>query len=209
MAQQKFIGGIADRLRDLCPIHPRDFSMTPALSLEDLRCKCQLFGGACRIVLVPDSLQLSFTDVSLDDLSVVLETVKRSEAWLSSALEEHERKWLSFHTIEHRQALDDGAIAAYLNQLVHDEVEKVVKSVQDIRLLPSIRVVLSGDDENGEKWRLQRVVEKSELIENGVFVDTWVRIFSPSLESFDEHLGLAERIHELADRTVGLQYEET
>jgi len=55
--QQRFIGGIAGRFHDMCPIRPGDFSLTPAFSLEDFRCRCQLFGGACRIVLAPDSQQ--------------------------------------------------------------------------------------------------------------------------------------------------------
>ena len=136
-AQQRFIGGIADRFHDWHPIHPRDFSVTPALSLEDLRCKCRLFGGACSIVLAPDSLQLSFADVKQRGHPAVLETIRRSEKWLSSALDGHEREWFSFHTSAHLQALDDGAIDMYLNQFVQGETDEVVKSEPDVKLLPS------------------------------------------------------------------------
>ncbi len=204
-AQQTFIGGIADRFHDWHPIHPRDFSVTPALSLEDLRCKCQLFEGACSIVLAPDSLQLSFAGVKQPVHPNVLETIKRSEKWLSSALDGHEREWFSFHTRAHLQALDDGAVDIYLDQFVSGETNEVVKSKPNVRLVPSTHMILSDEEET---WELRRMVEKSAFVENGIFMDTWVQVRSSGLASFDDHIALIEHLDRLADRAVGLQCEE-
>ena len=205
-AQQRFISGITDRFHDWHPLYPRDFSVTPALSLDDLRCKCQLFGGACSIVLAPDSLQLSFADVKQRVHPAVLETIERSEKWLSSALEGHEREWFSFHTSAHLQALDDGAADMYLDQFVQGETAEVVALEPNVRLLPSTHVVLSDE---GEIWWLRRVVEKSASVENGIFVDTSVQVRSSGPSSFDDQVALIVHLNTLADRAVAIQYEET
>ena len=207
-AQQKFISGIADGFHDLHPVRPQDFSVIPAFSLEDLQCKCQLFGGACRIVLAPETLRLSFSNVKRGVQSVVFETIQRSSDWLFSALGDHGRDWLSFNTCAHMQALDDGAVDAYLSQFMPAVANELMKSEHGVKFLPSNRTVFS-EEEDG--WVLRRVVEKSELIENGVFVDTQVQLQSPelALANFRTQAEILVRLDRLADRSVGLQCEDT
>ena len=204
-AQQQFIGGIADRFRNWVPLGPRDFSVTPAFSLEDLRCKCQLFGGACSIELAPDVLRLSFANVKPANRPVVLNTIRICSEWLSSALGDRGRDWFEFNTAAHLQALDDGAADAYLDQFMTEETAGIAKSAPNVRYIPSMRMGLSG--ENGG-WLLRRTVEKSEAIENGIFVDTMVHIASPDPASFEAHEQLLDRAGSLADRFVGLECED-
>ena len=203
-AQQKFICGIVDGFRDLYPIQPRDFSVTPALSLEDLRCRCQLFRGACSIVLSPDSLQVDFVDVKQHDHPVVEKAIRRSEAWFSSAFGDHEREWFSCHTLAHLQAVDDDAVDAYLNQFVRAKTDEVCKSEPNVKLHPSTHVVLSDQD---EMWRVRRVVERSAAFPNGIFMDTWVQIHGSNSASFDDQVTLIAHLDKLADRAIGVQYE--
>ena len=204
-AQQQFIGGIADRFRDWLPIGPGSFSITPAFSLDDLRCRCQLFGGACTVVLAPDTLSLSFSNVRRRDQPEVVETVRRSLDWLAATLGENGRDWMSFNTSAHMQAADGAAVEAYLGQFVRGDVDGIVRSEPGARYLPSTRVVCS--DENG-RWTLRRVVEKSFSVDHAVFVDTQMHIDSPDPAAFDDHVNLLIRLGKLADRLVSLQPED-
>ena len=207
-AQSRFIGGIADGFREWLPIGPRDFSVTPALALEDLRCKCRLFGGACEIVLGPEALQLDFENVQRGTRPVVLETVRRASEWLVAALGDHGRDWLSFQTHAHLEALEADAADAYLGQFVSAEAGKLAKSEPSVKCLPSSRTVLS---EEAEGWLLWRVVEKSATIENAVFVDTRVHVKYPNPSDpmgFDDQMRLLDRAEKLADRVVGLDCED-
>ena len=204
-AQQKFISGIANRFRDWLPIGPGSFSVTPALALDDLRCRCQLFSGACNVVLAPDTLSLSFSNVRRRDQPEVVETLRRSLDWLSVALDEHGRDWMSFNTAAHLQAADGAAVDEYLSQFVSDGVKKIMESEPGARHMPSTHVVCS--DENGE-WTLRRMVEKSNALDGGVFVDTWIEIRSPDPAGFDDHIDLLARLDRFADRVVGLQPED-
>ena len=204
-AQQRFVDGIADGFRDLYPIRPRDFSVTPALSLGDLRCQCQLFGGACSIVLSPDSLRISFEDVKQHDHPIVWEVIRRSENWLSSAQGGHEREWFSCHTLRHVQALDGDVVDAYLNQFVGVISDRVFNSEPNVKLHPSAHMALSDRDET---WKFRRVVERSTSVPNGIFMDTWVQVLASNPASFDNQLELITHLDELADRGIGVQYEE-
>ena len=204
-AQQKFIGGIADGFRDWLPIGPGDFSVTPAFSLDDLRCRCQLFGGACSIVLVPDALRLEFTNARRRNQPEVVETVRRALDWLAGALGENGRDWMSFNTSAHMQAPDGAGVDAYLGQFVRGDVDSIVKSEPGARVLPSTRIVCSDDK---GRWILQRVVEKSAVIDRGVYVDTRIEIRNPDPAGFGGDMDLLARLDRLADNVVGLQPED-
>ena len=204
-AQQKFIGGIADRFRDWLPIGPGSFSVTPGFSLDDLRCRCQLFGGACSVVLGSDALNLSFTNVRRRNQPEVIETVRRALDWLAAELGENGRDWMSFKTSVHMQAADSTAVDEYLGQFGHGDVDNIMQSEPGAGYLPSTHLLCS--DEAGQ-WVLRRVVEKSFAIDRAVFVDTQIQINSPDLAAFDDYVNLLARLDRLADRVVGLQPED-
>ena len=203
--QSSFISGIADGFRDWLPIGPRNFSVTPAFALEDVRCKCRLFGGACSIVLSPEALQLDFENVKKENDPIVQETVRRASEWFVGTLGDHDLNRLSFQTFAHLEALEAGTADAYLDQFMPVEADELIRSEPNVKWLPSTRIVLSGE---GGNWVLRRVVEKSQLIENAVLVHTSVYVNSPGSKGPDDQIQLLVRAHKLADRAVGLDCEE-
>ncbi len=204
-AQSSFISGIADGFRDWLPIGLRNFSVIPAFALEDLRCKCRLFGGVCEIVLEPEALRLDFENVKRENEAVILETVRRASEWLAAALGDHGRDRLSVQTFGHMEALEADAADAYLAQFMPAEADELMRSEPNVKCLPSTRVVLSGETEG---WLLERSIEKSPLIDNAVFVHTSVYVLSPDPVGFDDQMQLLGRVRKLADRAVGLDREE-
>ena len=203
--QQSFIDGIRDRFHDWHPVGPGDFSFIPAYSLEDARCKCRLFGGACSIVLAPESLVCSFNNVKAASRPAVLETIRRASEWLSSALADCGVDWLTFDTAAHLQAVEENAADAYLGQFTMEETVAAARLEPGVRCVPSTRV---GLEDEGGRWMLSRVVEKSAAVENGVFVHTQVHVRSPDAAGFEEHAKLIDSVEKLADRFVGLECEE-
>ena len=204
-AQSSFISGIADGFRDWLPIGPGNFSVTPAFALEDLRCRCQIFGGACSIVLAPEALRLDFENVKRENDPIVQETVRRALKWLAGALGDHGLDRLSLHAFAHMEALEAGAADAYLDQFMPAEADELMKSEANVKCLPSTRIVLSGEEGD---WVLRRMVEKSLLIDNAVFVHTSVFMHSLDPAGFDDQIRLLVRVAKLADRAVGLDCED-
>ena len=205
LAQSRFISGIADGFRDWLPIGLRNFSVTPALALEDLRCKCRLFGGVCEIVLDPEALRLDFENVKRENDPIVQETVRRASEWFGGALGDHGLDRLSLQEFTHLEALEAGAADAYLDQFMPAEADELMKSEANVKCLPSTQIVLSGEEGD---WELRRSVEKSLLIDNAVFVHTSVYIRSLDPVGFDDQMLLLGRVGKLADRAVGLDREE-
>ena len=179
--------------------------MIPAFALEDLRCKCRLFGGVCEIVLEPEALRLDFENVKRENGAIILKTVRRASEWLAAALGDHGRDRLSVQAFEHMEALEAGAVDAYLGQFVSAKAAELMKCEPNVKCLPSTRIVLSGETEG---WLLERMVEKSLLVDNAVFVNTLVHMQSPDSMEFDDQIQLLGRIEKLADRAVGLDCEE-
>ena len=204
-AQSSFISGIADGFRDWLPIGPRNFSVIPAFALEDLRCKCRLFGGVCEIVLEPEELRLDFENVKRGNDPIVQETVRRALEWLVGALGDHGLDRLSFQAFADMEALEAGAADAYLDQFMPAEADELMKSEANVKCLPSTRIVLSGE---GGDWVLKRSVEKSLLIDNAVFVHTSFYMHSLDPVGFDDQRRLLGRVDKLADRAVGLDCED-
>ena len=204
-AQSSFISGIADGFRDWLPIGPRNFSVTPAFALEDLRCKCRLFGGVCEIVLEPEALRLDFENVKRENDPIVEETVRRASKWLVGALGDHDLDRLSHQAFAHMEGLEAGAADAYLDQFMPAEADELMKSEANVKCLPSTRIMLSGEEGD---WELQRTVEKSLLVDNAVFVHTLVHIHSLDPVGFDDQGRLLARVNKLADRAVGLDRED-
>ena len=198
-AQQKFISGIVHSFHDWQPISVGDFTLAPALALQDLRCECRLFRGACTLLLTPEALRLDFENVTPQVEPIVLETTRRAWGWFVDALEDHGLAWSSFRTLSHMEALEADAarVDSYLGQFVLEEIGKLVEP--DL-CLPSTRLVLEGS--RGE-WVLYREIEKSKLIDNGVFVDTRVEIQSSDL-SLDDQMQLLFHARTQSAKALGL-----
>ena len=104
----------------------------------------------------------------------------------------------SFQTFSHMKALETNAVDvdSYLGQFVSEEIGKLVEP--DI-CLPSTRLVLVG----GQEWVLYSVVEKSKLIDKGVFVDTRVEIESSDL-SLEDQIELLFHARAQSAKALGL-----
>ena len=204
-AQQKFISGITQSFHGLRKIRAGDFTLTPAFALRDLRCTCRIFGDAGSLVLRPDALHLEFEDVrTTGDQSLVSEAIRRASGWFVDNLGDQGLDFITFQTLSHMEALNVDGVESYLGQFERPEVgELVKKDDSSVECVPTTRLLLS-DSQAG--WRLHRVVEKSELIDAGIFVDTRVQIRGSHIE-LDDQLQLLSRASTLADRAVGLEFE--
>ena len=128
--------------------------------------------------------------------------LKKSWSWFTA---EYELGWASFESKEHPEAHEVDAIDAYFDQFSLAGVAAAVSSAdRSMEYQPSARAVLSDTQ---RFWVLRRLVEKSELIDNGVFVDTYIEIRSPNVVGGNLFVFLAE-MDGLADSAVGLHFLE-
>ena len=200
-AQIKFVSGIAEHFEGWYSIRPENFHANASASFAANNCTCEIFRGACRIILSPGEMGLTFARAARSDYPIIGEVLQRSWRWLRAEFAEHARGWSSFESSEHLEATDAGAIEPYLRQFsLAGAAEAANSSDGAVVYQPSARATLS--DKNGE-WMLRRLVEKSEVIPNGVFTSTYIQIQSPEV-ALAEPFEFLAKLESLADRAVGL-----
>ena len=200
-AQHRFVAGITRRLHDLTAIQPHDLDMSYGNSLGDASCTCRLFGGAASVVLNADTLKLSFSNVTRPAYEVVFEVVRRGWEFVTAEFPENGVAWFSLHSSQHVAASDDAAVDTYLGQFAHEGALSIAEQEEGIRYRPSIRVTLKEHDRH---WQLHRSVEESTSLANGLFVTTSIYMPEPELEALGGFEQAVDRLHEMADRAVGL-----
>ena len=200
-AQQKFVAGITRRLHDLTAIQPHDLNMSYGNSLGDASCTCRLFGGAASIVLNADTLKLSFENVTRAAYKVVFQAIRRGWEFLASEFPENGVAWFSLHSSQDVAASDAAAVDTYLAQFAHEGAVAVAQQEAGLRYRPSIRVTLKEHDRH---WQLHRSVEESTSLANGLFVTTTIYMPGSELEALGGLEQAVARLHEVADRAVGL-----
>ena len=203
-AQRKFVAGITRRLHVLSAIQPHDLSMNYASSLGDAACACRLFKGAGNIVLNADTLKLSFADVLRPAYEVVFKTIRHGWEFVASEFPENGIDWFALHSSQDVAATDDAAVDAYLEQFAHEGAAGIAEQEPRITYRPSIRVTFKEPDRH---WQLHRSVEESSSLANGLFVTTTIYMPESELEAFGGLEEAVARLHDMADRAVGLRRE--
>ena len=205
VAQSKFIAGIVGKFANWLRIRPSDFRMTKSDFLGDVQCSCQLFAGACRIVLSPDSLRLSFTRITRKDHPTVDEVLRRSMEWYSTDFSNHEQVLLSHTSNRHVEVVSGHSADYYLSQFAHKKVVDFMDSEQETKYQPSFHLTLS---DKSSTWTLRRLLEVSETIEDGLFINTRIHLFSTQNMNFATQKQLLEKLYRLADQSAGIEYRD-
>ena len=198
-ATQKFLAGIASKFSGLA--RAQDFRVNSSGSLGDVSCICQLYGGACVNTLNPSELRLSFTSVNPQAYPAVFSTTRTSLDWLASDFSGHKQDWLHFRSNEHVQLLQDMSANNYLNQFAQPKIMEALASESGVSYQSSVRIALSDTEQT---WSLNRLVEKSLQISDGLFVSTNISISLSQASGTDYIEQLTNQLSAIADRAVGL-----
>ena len=202
-AQQRFITTIAREFSELLSVRPQNFSANLSNELGESHCKYRIFGGASTIVLTPNTMQLNFVSLNENDSEIVIEIIRRSLDVLLKDIGGYTKDRFHLTSNQHVRAVNSESADAYLDQFALKQSTYVVKTDTTVEYRPAVKIILS---DKGNNWILHRSVEKSELLDNGLFVTTHIFISSPDVAAFEDQRQLVERINNLADQSVGLKY---
>lgn len=147
-------------------------------------------------------MSLTIRNVTPSDHSSVGQILKRTWSWF---IAESELGWSTYQSIEHPESHDAAAIDPYFNQFALAGVaDAASRSDRGVRYQPAARVTLSDSD---GYWVLRRLFQKTEMIPNSVFVDTYVELRHQDVAGTDLFAFLAE-MDALADQAVGLEFRD-
>ena len=202
-ARTAFMASVARELGDSLNVRPHDFYTNDPTELGESRCTYRIFGGASTIVLRPGTLELNFGSLTESDYPTVTKIVRRSIGILSRDLGCYARDHVSINSNEHVPLVENGVADAYLAQFTWKKPTDTAAADVEIEYSPAARVIFS--DKQG-RWSLQRTVEKSAFLADGLFLTTMILISSHQLTSFDEQAQLWSRLINLANQAVGLTF---
>lgn len=204
--QANFIAAIAQKFGDWLSVRPQDFSSNPSGNLGEAWCMYRIFGGASTIVLRPDALELNFVNVNDEnetDRGTITEIIRRSGTMLQQDIGSYARCYVSVTSKRHAEIAEDRNVDHYLSQFALKETADMVKTDSDIEYSPTAKIILSH---KGGEWSVQRLVEKSDLLPDGLFVHTLIFIPSFELAKVDKQRKVVNQIDKLANKSVGLRY---
>lgn len=204
-ARRTFVACIADSFRELLSPQPSDFSAASPSELSETWCKYRIFGGSSTIVLRVDSLTLSFPNILNADRQIVAEVIQRALSILLSAVGGYQRQSYVLAANYHMHVVD-GRWDTYLARHGSSEIEEAAKGDSSIEYRPSISFILRTKD----RYRvLRRMIEQSEVLQNGLFISDRIFVSMPSLTELEEELNWIKQIDRLADRVSGLTYQKS
>ena len=203
--QANFITAIAQKFGDRLSVRPQDFSSNPSSNLGEAWCMYRIFGGASTIVLRPDALELNFVNVNENDRETIREISRRAGSVLQQDIDNYTRCYVSLTSNLHAEIAGDGSADHYLNQFALKQTADMVRTDSDIEYRPTVKVILSNKEEG---WEVHQLVEKSDALPDGLFINTLIFIPLFELAKFDEQQKLADRIFDLSNKAIGLIHIE-
>lgn len=202
-ARTGFMASVARALGDSLIVRPHDFSANDSTELGESRCTYRIFGGGSTIVLRPATLELNFGSLTESDYPTVTEIIRRSIDILSRDLGCYARDHVSINSNEHVPVAENGLVDAYLSQFAWKKPADTAATEVEVEYSPAAKVIFS---DKHDRWSLQRTVEKSVFLPDGLFITTTILMRSQQLTSFDEQSQLWHRLNDLANHATGLSF---
>ena len=201
--QTRFIAAIVRDLGELGPVRSLDFTANSSPELGESRCTYRIFGGASTIILDPETLRLNFTAINENDRQTVNEITRRALDLLSKDIGGYTQDRVSLTSNRHVETVSKGATDAYLEQFALKRTTDIVKTDLEIAYRPAAKIVLADKEDT---WALHRLVEKSWVLPDGLFINTFIFISSSGVTAFEEQKRLIDRLYALADQALELNY---
>ena len=202
-ARQTFIACIAKAFREPLNPRPEDFSTAFPTELGEAWCKYRVLGGSSTIVLRADSLALNFPNITRADYTLVSEVLCRCVDDLLPALGNYEAHSYFISTNRHAAAVN-GQSEQYLSR--HSSAH-IKNAARDLAMDYSPCIGFSLGSSDGYRV-LRRTIERSEVLENGLFITDHLFVRMPELTKFEEEARLARHFSSMANRTAGIKDQD-
>ena len=202
----RFFRALYGSLNEMLLIQPSDLIAPAGVSLGDVSAGLRIFGGSNTLTLKANALIATFPNITADRMDFVNSVIFQSYEALRNEFNELEIKSIEANAGYHFEITGEKKNAKdILDAGRHTELEKRAENVRDAVVEPAMRFQIVGKD---GKWSAKVTVEKSELVQNGVFLLREIIVsdlgdYNTTRQQFD----LVERIENMILELVGLNFE--
>ena len=185
-------------------VSPRDFSVTAANSMDEVAARYNIFGGASTIVLSAEKLSMEFLNLSAEEHQLVGKIAQAAETSFPRSFPECQYTAIHAMSYDHAEVLGENTASGYLSRYAIPSVDKVLGSMGAVTAAAA-RFVAVGSDAS---WSARASVERSEVLENGLFVNVEARLLRvEASEPFEAKLNRIVRISEACISALDLEWD--
>lgn len=199
-ARRTFFACIVDAFREPLNPRPEDFSTASTTELGEAWCKYRMFGGSSNIVLRADSIAITFSNIARTDYALVGEILRRAIETLLPKIGGYNEHSFHVSTSQHVAAVN-GRVDEYLAGHASAKIKSAANETE-MEFHPCVAFSLKSSD--GFRV-LRRTIERSEVLDNGLFVANHVFVKRPEVTEFEAELSWMDRLSSTADRIAGLK----
>ena len=185
-------------------VNPRDFSARTGSSLDEVWARYNIFGGSSAVVLSAEKLSIEFPNVLPTEYEIVLRIIGQMDTSFSVKFPDRQYTSIQATVFEHAQIIAGGSPAEYLYKYAIPSVNKLCEDIGAVQV-PSGQFSIMGNDGT---WRASCLVEKSEHVQNGLFLHFDIALLSLGQnEPFDSKFGRINNISNACMTSLGLERE--
>jgi hypothetical protein len=166
-AQERFLKTVYHNLGQFLRIVPNDLIVTPALSLGDVSVTLKIFSGASSVTMRAQSIVLDFPNVSGDGWGLVDEIISKTKDAFVSEFEEVQISSITAQASAHIALAGAAKYHDVMSAFAAPKFSEAVETSAAASFEPGLRFKLIGADGG---WQATITIEKSLLIENGMFI---------------------------------------
>ena len=187
-------------------ITANDFSVVSGNSLGEVAAKYNIFGGPSSVTLHAERLYMDFSTLFPDDVSIVLDIMEQLYTGFHKTFPDRQCETIQAAVGEHVEIIDGTAVSDYLSRYAIPATHKT-SGERNIVFTPGSLFVAVDNDAT---WRLGCKVEKSELLENGLYLHiniTFLKVAEAYGNDFQILLDRYRGIVDACSSTLDLDWE--
>lgn len=185
-------------------VSPRDFSVTAANSMDEVAARYNIFGGVSTIALSAEKLSMEFLNLSAEEHHLFAEIAQPVVSGFPGSFPECQYTEIHALSYEHAEVLGENTASGYLSRYAIPSVDKVLGAMGAVTAAAA-RFAAAGNDAS---WSARASVERSEVLENGLFVNVEVRLLRVETnEPFEAKLDRIVRIGGACGSALDLEWE--
>lgn len=179
--EARFFQMVHDALQPLIMVKPEDFAIAPATNLGEVSARYSIFGGASTVSLFANRLTMNFPKLSREDTPLIQSIVGALDTGFTERFQEQQYNTMQVVSAEHATIDCAGGAADYLVRYAVPSASRLNNTV----LTPGAHFGLGDKD---AAWRALCTVEKSEILEDGLFLKFDVTFLKVPEGGFDDRL---------------------
>lgn len=199
----RFFQVVYRSLNEILYIQPSDLIAPAGTSLGDCSAALRIFGGNSTLTLKPNAVIAEFPSIEPDRIGFANTVILQGYEALMKEFSELEIGSIESNVGYHLKLKDHAQVHDILTSDNQTALQKRAQNLRDVVLEPAIRLRLVSKD---GKWSSRVSLEKSDLIENGIFLHREVIVSDlAGYESTQQKFSLIERIDFMVFELFGLE----